>query len=83
MKQQTINYTHLYNKIYSAIKTDDIPHDKAHRSALRIADAINDIYIYTNVQYPDKLDDILDTVEFFCNAIRLGGYDLDDKGNPL
>ena len=74
-----MSYTENYNKIYAVICKADLPHEKTHKAALRIADAINDIFIYTKVQFPFVMDEIMDIVEEFTTTVKLGGYDLDDR----
>jgi hypothetical protein len=73
-----MTYTENYKQIYAAISKADLPHEKTHKAALRIADAMNDIFIYTKVQFPFIMDEIMDIVEEFTATVKLGGYDLDD-----
>ena len=74
-----MNYTEQYKQIYSAISKANLPHEKTNKAALRIADALNDIFVYTKVQFPLMMDDIMDIVEQFSSTVKLGGYDLDDR----
>jgi hypothetical protein len=74
-----MNYTENYKKIYTAISKADLPHEKTHKAALRITDALNDIFVYTNLQFPSMMDEIMDIVEQFTTTVKLGGYDLDDR----
>lgn len=74
-----MNYTEQYNQIYAAICKADLPHEQTHKSALRITDALNDIFVYTNMQFPSVMDEIMDIVEEFTATVKLGGYDLDDR----
>jgi len=74
-----MNYTEQYKQIYAAISKANLPHEKTHKAALRIADALNDIFVYTKVQFPLMMDDIMDIVEQFSSTVKLGGYDLDDR----
>jgi len=74
-----MNYTEQYKQIYAAISKANLPHEKTHKAALRIADALNDIFVYTKVQFPLIMDDIMDIVEQFSSTVKLGGYDLDDR----
>lgn len=78
-----MNYTETYRKIYSIISELDLPHEKKHTAALRIADALNNVYMYTHKQFPELMDKILNAVQDFCDDVKLGGYDLDDKGFPI
>ena len=78
-----MNYTETYKKIYSIICQANLAHDKKHVAALRISDALNDIFVYTNKQFPELLDQILSATQDFCDDIKIGGYDLDDKGLPI
>ena len=78
-----MNYTETYKKIYSIISQANLAHNKTHVAALRISDALNDIFVYTNKQFPELLDQILSATQDFCDDIKIGGYDLDDKGLPI
>lgn len=73
-----MNYTETYRKIYSSIKTETMPHEVAHYAALRITDAISHIYQTSQVYKEETLDIIKDVIAEF----KIGGYDLDDKGQP-
>jgi hypothetical protein len=73
-----MNYTETYRKIYSSIKTETMPHEIAHNAALRIADAIGHIYQTSQVYKEETLDIIKDVIAEF----KIGGYDLDDRGQP-
>lgn len=75
-----MNYTETYKKIYQVISSLDLPHEKTHRASLRIANALSDIYIYSNKQFPEILPAILEIAQNFCAEAKVGGYDLDDKG---
>lgn len=78
-----MNYTDTYRKIYEVISNLDLPHEKKHHAALRIADSLNEIYVYSNKQFPEILPQILDIAKDFCSEAKLGGYDLDDNGYPI
>lgn len=78
-----MNYTETYNQIYKIIEKVNLPHEKTHIASLRIADALNEIYVYTNKQFPEILSEILQAAEEFCAEAKFGGYDLDDYGYPL
>lgn len=73
-----MNYTQTYRKIYEVLSVLDIPHEKRHNSSLRITNALSDIYIYTNRQFPEVLPVILEIAQDFCSEAQIGGYDLDD-----
>jgi hypothetical protein len=74
-----MNYTETYNKVYSALSESNLPHEKLHTSALRITDALNNIYCYTNKQFPDMMEEIMNVVNDFSSSIKFGGHDIDDK----
>lgn len=74
-----MDYTETYNKVYSALQKSNLPHENLHRSALRIADALSDIYCYTSRQFPDAIEDVMNIVNDFSSTDKIGGYDLDDK----
>ena len=78
----SMNYTDTYRKIYEVISILDLSHEKKHQAALRIADSLSQIYIYSNRQFPEVLPQILDIAKDFCADAKIGGYDLDDKGYP-
>lgn len=74
-----MNYTETYKKIYASIKIDNVTHEIAHNAALRIADAIMDIYQISCVYKEETLD----IVKSIVSEFKIGGYDLDDKGQPI
>jgi len=74
-----VSYTENYNKIYAVICKADLPHEKTHKAALRITDALNDIFVYTKKQFPSMMDEVMNIVEDFTATVKLGGYDLDDR----
>lgn len=78
-----MDYTKLYRDIYSVISEVDLPHERKHKASIRIADALSDIYIYTNKQFPEAMEKILEIAENFISQVKIGGYDLDDKGYPI
>lgn len=78
-----MNYTETYKKIYSIISETNLPHEKVHKASLRIADALNDICVYTNRQFPEMMDKIMEAAEDFYSKVKIGGYDLDDSGLPI
>lgn len=65
-----MNYTQIYNKVYEAISKTELSHEKLHRASLRITDALNDIFVYTNVQFPEVMEDIMNVVNEFSNSIK-------------
>jgi len=74
-----MTYTENYKQIYAAISKANLPHEKTHKAALRIADAMNDIFVYTKVQFPSMMNEIMGIVEEFTATVKIGGYDLDDR----
>ena len=78
-----MNYTETYNKVYSDLTKNNLPHEKLHSAALRITNALGDIYCYTNKQFPDMMEDIMNIVSDFSSNNKIGGYDLDDRGQPI
>jgi len=74
-----MTYTENYKQIYAAIYKANLPHEKTHKAALRIADAMNDIFVYTKVQFPSMMNEIMGIVEEFTATVKIGGYDLDDR----
>lgn len=78
-----MNYTDTYNKIYEVISSLELPHEKKHSAALTITDSLSHIYAYANRQFPEVLSEILDVAKDFCGDAKVGGYDLDDYGNPV
>lgn len=75
-----MNYTQTYRKIYEVLNILDLPHDKKHSASLRIANALSDIYIYTNKQFPEVLPVVLEIAQDFCAEAQADGYDLNDEG---
>jgi hypothetical protein len=41
-----MDYTKIYRNVYSAVKTQEIPHQLAHNVSIRIAEAVGDLYKY-------------------------------------
>lgn len=78
-----MNYTKVYRDVYEILSKIGLPHEKLHSASLRITNALSDIYVYTNKQFPEVLGDIMKLAEEFCSQVRFGGYDLDDKGSPV
>lgn len=78
-----MNYTETYRKIYEVLSVLDLAHEKKHNASLRITSALNDIYVYTNKQFPEVLPAILDIAQEFCVNTKKGGYDIDDKGTSF
>jgi len=79
---QKMNYTKVYRQVYEVLSKTGLEHEKIHNASLRITNALSEIYIYTNKQFPEALDPILQIAENFCSQVKVGGYDLDDKGLP-
>lgn len=78
-----MNYTDTYRKIYEVISALDLSHEAKHHAAIRIADSLSQIYTYSNRQFPEVLPQILEVAKDFCADAKYGGYDLDDRGNPI
>ncbi len=78
-----MNYTRTYKKIYKKLNQTNLPHEKIHSASLRITEALNDIYVFSKENFPDLTKDIAGILEQTCSEIKFGGYDLDDKGQPL
>lgn len=75
-----MNYTETYRKIYDLFADSDISHEQINRASLRIANAIHDIYAFTQRQAPGLVDQVASVVEEFSSNIRkVGSYDLDEK----
>jgi hypothetical protein len=74
-----MTYTENYKQIYAEISKAGMPHEKTHKAALRITDALNDIFVYTKVEFPSMINEIMDIVKEFTATVKLGGYDLDDR----
>jgi len=62
-----LDYTSIYRRIYSVIKTDKIPHEEAHKASLKISNALADIYLHSIEQPPEITDIIIETIEAFEN----------------
>lgn len=80
-----MNYTETYRKIYDLFSNLDITHEAANRASLRIANALHDIYSFTQRQAPHIIDEVASIVQEFSSNVKdnksyiIGGYDLDDK----
>lgn len=77
-----MNYTQVYRQVYSTIKKENVSHENAHKTALRITNALNDLYL-DSLQMPLVLKDIVDIIEGIEKNGKFGGYDLDDNGNII
>jgi hypothetical protein len=66
-----MNYTETYNKFYSALLKTNLPHAKLHTAALRLTDALSEIYCYTNRQFPDTMEDVMNVVNDFSSSIKI------------
>jgi hypothetical protein len=66
-----MNYTEFYKKVYNTMSHLDIPHEKKHNASLRIVNAMTDIYLYTNKQFPEIMEDIMDVVEEFSKTVKV------------
>jgi hypothetical protein len=47
------DYTKTYSFVYSKIKNENIPHEYAHRSSLKICDALWDIWLFSQEHAPE------------------------------
>lgn len=65
------NYTDVYNSIYKEIKREFIPHEKAHYAALKISDAIMDIYLLTREKEEGLQKLISETVSSMLESAEL------------
>ncbi|MEY4334021.1 MAG: hypothetical protein RLZZ196_2764 [Bacteroidota bacterium] len=65
-----MNYTEVYNKIYKAISNANLSHEKAHNASVRITDALNDIFVYTKMQFPEIMEEVMDIVGEFSSSIK-------------
>jgi len=62
-----MTYTQIYNKIYSTIKNDSVPHHFAHSISIRITEAISDYrmsYPIANDQVSSIINQLLDYMEW-------------------
>lgn len=60
-----MDYTKIYRNVYSAIKTNEIPHELAHNVSLRIVDAVTDLYLYEKDNDLSSLPDIENLIKKF------------------
>jgi len=74
-----MNYTAVYNKIYESLKCDGLVHEEMHRSALKITDAIADLFTMTRQENNRVTESISEIANQLWNPLNLGGFDLDDK----
>jgi hypothetical protein len=57
------NYTEVYRDVYAKIKTDAIPHEEARIAALKIADALLSVYLFSKDNYPEISEVINNTMQ--------------------
>jgi hypothetical protein len=57
------NYTQVYRDVYDKIKTDTLPHEEARLAALKIADALLSVYIFSKDNYPEISEVINKTMQ--------------------
>ena len=74
-----MNYTETYRKLYASIKIEDTPHEVAHRASLRIADAISYLYLTSKTYNEETMEVVKEAV----SGLKIGGYDLDDRGQLI
>jgi hypothetical protein len=60
-----MDYTKTYKKIYSAIKTEHLPHELVHNVSIRIVDAINDLYLYEKKEDLSSLPSVQELIKKF------------------
>jgi hypothetical protein len=60
-----MNYTEMYRKIYEELKTEELSHDHVHKSTLSICEAISNLYLLTNEEFPS----IIPTVSEIMNSL--------------
>lgn len=60
-----MNYTKIYNNIYQSLKNENTPHEVLHYSCLKITDALQEIYLYSQKNSPDNLQESLNVIESF------------------
>jgi hypothetical protein len=76
------NYTETYNKIYAILKDDFLSHELTHSTAIKITNAMSDIYLHNKEASEHIATGISDIIRELSAKLKFGGYDLDDKGNP-
>lgn len=78
-----MSYTEIYRKIYAAAKDDSVPHEVTHSISIRITDAITTLRSYVRENHPELLEVVQEIVSSTWRENKIGGYDLDDKGQSL
>lgn len=63
-----MDYTETYRKIYKIVKTDHIPHELAHNSALAITNAMSGLFLFTQDK-PEAVDKIADVLQGFIKTL--------------
>lgn len=58
-----MNYTQMYNKVYAELKNDELSHEAVHKSAIAICEAISNLYLLTNEQYPSVFSAVTEIIE--------------------
>lgn len=73
-----LDYTQIYREVYSIVKKENIPHELAHSTSLKITNAVSDLFLYSE-GYDSELIPIL--INAMTNIVndKFGGYDLDDN----
>lgn len=78
-----MNYTEVYRKIYDSLKCDGALHEDIHRSALKITDAIADLFSMTKHEGNEVFTAVSGIANQLWNPLNLGGFDLDDSGKKI
>lgn len=78
-----MNYTEIYRKIYASVQNENLSHEEIHRFALRITEAISELFGLTKHHDQQVINAVHEVANQLWNPLNLGGFDLDDKGQPL
>jgi hypothetical protein len=78
-----MNYTEVYKKLYASLTDDYLSHEEVHRFAVKITDALNELFSATKYHEQCVIDTVSTIANQMWNPLNLGGFDLDDKGQPL
>jgi hypothetical protein len=78
-----MNYTEVYRKLYNSVKNENLSHEEVHKFALSIAEAISHLYGLTKFHDDQVIDTVSKIANELWNPLNLGGFDLDDKGQPI
>ena len=72
-----MNYTEIYNRVYTELKTDELSHKDVHKSTISICEAISDLWIISQKQNPSILNVITDIV----NDLYLGDLEIKEHNS--